>query len=195
MLLASMKGEYDPAAVALVNRAYDFASEAHGDEKRLSGEPYITHPLATAYYLASMRLDAATISAGLLHDVIEDTDRSVQDIQDEFGPTIKRMVDGVTKFAEIGRRAAPAGKTEADSKRKPDYTREQAENLRKMFLAMAEDPRVVIVKLADRLHNMRTLGVLRPEKQRRIAADTREIYAPLAGRLGIAQLKWPLEDL
>ena len=194
MLIDSMSNEYEQKSVDLVRRAYDFAREAHGDEKRLSGEPYITHPLATAYYLASMRLDASTISAGLLHDVVEDTDRSVQDIQDEFGTTIKRMVDGVTKFAEIGRRAAgkPAETTE---KRKPDYTREHAENLRKMFLAMAEDPRVVIVKLADRLHNMRTLDVLREEKQKRIAGDTREIYAPLAGRLGIAQLKWPLEDL
>jgi GTP diphosphokinase / guanosine-3',5'-bis(diphosphate) 3'-diphosphatase len=195
MLVESMQSEYDRKGMDLVHKAFDFASEAHGDEKRLSGEPYISHPLATAYYLASMRLDASTISAGLLHDVVEDTHCSLDEIQAEFGTTIKRMVDGVTKFAEIGRRKASAKPGVAEEKRKPDYTREQAENLRKMFLAMAEDPRVVIVKLADRLHNMRTLDVLREEKQRRIAADTREIYAPLAGRLGIAQLKWPLEDL
>jgi len=194
MLLDSMAKDYDAKSVKLVQHAYDFADEAHGSEKRLSGEPYIMHPLATAYYLASMRLDAPTISAGLLHDVVEDTERTIADIETEFGDTIKRMVDGVTKFAEIGKRAAPA-RSESDEGRRSDYTREHAENLRKMFLAMAEDPRVVIVKLADRLHNMRTLDVLRPEKQRRIANDTREIYAPLAGRLGIAQLKWPLEDL
>lgn len=193
MLLDSMRPEYDQKAVALVQRAYDFAEDAHGAEKRLSGQPYITHPLATAYYLASMKLDAATISAGLLHDVVEDTDCSLKDVEAEFGLTIRRMVDGVTKFAEIGKRAAT--REAREERKKPDYTREQAENLRKMFLAMAEDPRVVIVKLADRLHNMRTLDVLRPEKRRRIATDTREIYAPLAGRLGIAQLKWPLEDL
>jgi GTP diphosphokinase / guanosine-3',5'-bis(diphosphate) 3'-diphosphatase len=195
MLLDSVKDLYDQKSVDLVTRAYDFARDAHGDERRLSGEPYISHPIATAYYLASMRLDAATVSAGLLHDVVEDTDSTITDISSEFGSTIARLVDGVTKFAEIRRRAGDPREPDADSKRRTDYTREQAENLRKMFLAMAEDPRVVIVKLADRLHNMRTLDVLRPEKQRRIALDTREIYAPLAGRLGIAQLKWPLEDL
>lgn len=195
MLVESMRHDYDDKAVDLVERAYEFAKDAHGDEKRLSGQPYIAHPVATAFYLASMRLDAAAISAGLLHDVVEDTPKTLQDIQGEFGNTIKRLVDGVTKFGEIRRLAADSLDGDGDDKRKPDYTREHAENLRKMFLAMAEDPRVVIVKLADRLHNMRTLDVLRPEKQRRIAADTREIYAPLAGRLGIAQLKWPLEDL
>jgi GTP pyrophosphokinase len=193
MLLDSMANIYEPASIETVERAYAFASEAHGNESRLSGEPYITHPLATAFYLASMRLDASTISAGLLHDVVEDTDRTLEEIEASFGTTIKRMVDGVTKFGEIGKRAFPVQASELG--RKADHTREHAENLRKMFLAMAEDPRVVIVKLADRLHNMRTLEALRPEKQRRIALDTREIYAPLAGRLGIAQLKWPLEDL
>jgi guanosine-3',5'-bis(diphosphate) 3'-pyrophosphohydrolase len=194
MLLDSIASKYDDPSIRLVEEAYEFAKEAHGTETRLSGEPYIMHPLATAYYLACMRMDAPTISAGLLHDVVEDTDRSLADIESQFGITIKRLVDGVTKFAEIGKRAAPTHTGVTDG-RKPDYVREHAENLRKMFLAMAEDPRVVIVKLADRLHNMRTLDVLRPEKQRRIATDTREIYAPLAGRLGIAQLKWPLEDL
>ncbi len=195
MLVESMSQGYDDKALTLVERSYDFAREAHGDTRRLSGQPYIVHPLATAYYLASMRLDPATISAGMLHDVVEDTQASLADVETEFGPTIKRLVDGVTKFAELRRRAGDPREADGDDRKKPDYTREQAENLRKMFLAMAEDPRVVIVKLADRLHNMRTLDVLREEKQRRIAADTREIYAPLAGRLGIAQLKWPLEDL
>ncbi len=195
MLMDSVKSLYDQKSTDLVERAYAFADKSHGDERRLSGEPYISHPVATAFYLASMRLDAATVSAGLLHDVVEDTPATIDDVEGEFGTTIARLVDGVTKFAEIRRRAADPVSVELQEKRKPDYTREQAENLRKMFLAMAEDPRVVIVKLADRLHNMRTLEVLRPEKQRRIAADTQEIYAPLAGRLGIAQLKWPLEDL
>jgi guanosine-3',5'-bis(diphosphate) 3'-pyrophosphohydrolase len=197
MLLDSVQEYLSPEAVKLVERAYHFAEKAHAGETRFSGEPYIVHPLATAYYLAAMHLDGAAIAAGLLHDVVEDTAVTLEEIEQTFGHTIARLVDGVTKFAQIGqrRREWQEYQSETEDKRRQEYMQQQAENLRKMFLAMAEDPRVVIVKLADRLHNMRTLDVLRPDKQRRIALDTREIYAPLAGRLGIAQLKWPLEDL
>jgi guanosine-3',5'-bis(diphosphate) 3'-pyrophosphohydrolase len=193
-LTVTLRGAYGPQALEVVQRAYDFARDAHGDEKRLSGEPYITHPVATAYYLASIHMDAAAIAAGLLHDVVEDTAATTDDVRGEFGATVARIVEGVTKFAEIRKHAVVTAGSD-DDRRRRDYSAEHAENLRKMFLAMAEDPRVVIVKLADRLHNMRTLEYVNPEKRRRIALDTREIYGPLAGRVGIAQLKWPLEDL
>ncbi|HZT97181.1 MAG TPA: HD domain-containing protein, partial [Chloroflexota bacterium] len=138
MLMDSVKDYYDQKSVDLIERAYAFAETAHSDERRLSGEPYISHPLATAFYLSSMRLDAATVAAGLLHDVVEDTPATVGEVEEAFGTTIARLVDGVTKFAEIRRRAAdPGSPGEADDKRRPDYSREHAENLRKMFLAMA----------------------------------------------------------
>lgn len=191
--------EYLPEpAIDSIMHAYEFASVAHEGQRRISGEPYLVHLVATAYYLASLRLDVTSIVAGLLHDTIEDTGVTYDDLEREFGHAVARIVEGVSKFGEIGHRHRlwTAEREELDERRpKGDRAKQQAENVRKMFLAMAEDPRVVIVKLADRLHNMRTLDVQPPEKQRRIALDTREIYAPLAGRLGIAQIKWPLEDL
>ena len=167
--------------VDLIRRAHELAEEAHREQKRASGEPYITHPLATAWTLAELQLDAETIAAALLHDVLEDTDITLEAIQKRFGKEVARLVDGVTKLSKFGSARS--------------IEEQQAENIRKMFLAMAEDVRVVIIKLADRLHNMQTLGALPPDKQKRIARQTMEIYAPLAHRLGIWQVKWELEDL
>ena len=163
----------------LIKKAFDFAQKAHSGQTRRSGEPYIQHALATAQTLAEMKLDSATIAAGLLHDVADDTDISLEQIKKEFGKEIAQLVDGATKLGKIKYRGVER----------------QVENLRKMFLAMAEDIRVVLIKLADRLHNMKTLEALPPEKQKRIAMETMEIYAPLANRLGIGRLKGNLEDL
>jgi guanosine-3',5'-bis(diphosphate) 3'-pyrophosphohydrolase len=163
-----------------VRAAWQFAVEAHGDQKRVSGEPYVSHPLAVARILADLGLDQSAIIAALLHDVPEDTDYSNADIEDRFGPEVARLVDGVTKLGKFGSRS---------------HEEQQAENIRKMLLAMAQDLRVVLIKLADRLHNMRTIEALPPEKRARIARQTAEIYVPLAERLGIWQIKWELEDL
>jgi GTP diphosphokinase / guanosine-3',5'-bis(diphosphate) 3'-diphosphatase len=176
--------EYLPAEkVELVRRAYDFAERAHDGQMRLSGEPYIQHPLHAAYTVAKLQLDAGSVAAALLHDVLEDCGVTPKQLTSEFNAEISRLVEGTTKLAKMHWRPAEG----RDSS--------QAENLRKMFLAMAEDVRVVIIKLADRLHNMRTLDAQPPEKRVRIAAETMDIYAPLANRLGIWQLKWELEDL
>ncbi len=148
---------------------------------RSSGEPYVTHPVAVTHYLATLQMDAETLAAALLHDVPEDTELTIADIEKRFGREVARLVDGVTKLRKFG-----SARTMEE---------QQAENIRKMFMAMAEDVRVVIIKLADRLHNMRTLEFLPPEKQQRIARQTMEIYAPLAHRLGMWQIKWELEDL
>jgi len=164
----------------LVRRAFSFATAAHEGQKRMSGEPYVTHPAAVAMLVAELGMDAPTIAAALLHDVPEDTAKTTDDLRREFGDEIARLVEGVTKLSRLG------GQTRDEH---------QAENIRKMFLAMADDLRVVIVKLCDRLHNMRTLGALPGEKRQRIAKQTMEIYAPLAHRLGIWQIKWELEDL
>ncbi len=174
--------------VAVIRRACDLAERAHGPQLRASGEPYVTHPLAVAMIVAELRLDTATIVAAILHDVVEDTSVSLEQIEREFGAEVSRIVDGVTKLSRVQWRP---------DEERPTNIREAewAENLRKMFLAMAEDLRVVLVKLADRLHNMQTLQSLPPEKQRRIAQETLEIYAPLANRLGIWEMKWQLEDL
>ncbi|GAC1442901.1 MAG: bifunctional (p)ppGpp synthetase/guanosine-3',5'-bis(diphosphate) 3'-pyrophosphohydrolase [Chloroflexota bacterium] len=192
-------GAYMPQnAIEAVRKAHEFAAAAHEGQFRKSGEPYVVHLLATAYYLARLRLDVTSVVSGLLHDTIEDTDVTFETIETEFGHSVARIVEGVSKFGEIGHRHRLWTVEQSDGelrRQRNDRAKQQAENVRKMFLAMAEDPRVVIVKLADRLHNMRTLDFQPPEKQRRIAADTREIYAPLAGRLGIAQIKTPLEDL
>jgi len=173
--------------LTLVRKAYEFADQAHAGKLRRSGDPYISHPLAVAIILAEMQLDQETLCAALLHDVIEDTDTSVEELTTIFGERIARLVDGVTKLGRI------RWTTEEDS-----VTREkerQAESLRKMFLAMVDDVRVVLIKLADRLHNMRTLEHMPRAKQLRSAQETMEIYAPLANRLGIWQLKSELEDL
>jgi GTP diphosphokinase / guanosine-3',5'-bis(diphosphate) 3'-diphosphatase len=186
-----------PESLDIIVRAYEVAAEAHAGQMRLSGEPYLTHLVATAYYLAALRLDVSSLVAGLLHDSLEDTLLTYEELERGFGHSVARIVEGVSKFSQIGHRHRVWGEELADVSRRQrtDRSRVQAENVRKMLLAMAEDARVVIVKLADRLHNMRTLDVQSEEKRRRIALDTRELYAPLAGRLGIAQIKWPLEDL
>ena len=169
-----------PASIADIERAYAIGAQAHEGQFRRSGEPYIKHPLAVANLLASMRLDAATIMAALLHDVLEDTAVSKPDLAGLFGAEVAELVDGVSKLTRINARS----KAEA-----------QADSFRKMMLAMTEDIRVILIKLADRLHNMRTLGAMPPAKQRRIARETLSIYAPIANRLGINALRQELEDL
>ena len=171
---------------ALLRRAVALAREAHGDQRRASGEPYISHTVAVAEILAGLRLDAETLVAAILHDVVEDTEVPLARIEQEFGRGVARLVDGVTKMGLIDAQV-PEGRGSRE--------RLKAESLRKLLLAMAEDVRVVLIKLADRLHNMRTLKYLEPDKRRRIARETLEIYAPLANRLGIWQIKWELEDL
>ncbi|WP_052155196.1 bifunctional (p)ppGpp synthetase/guanosine-3',5'-bis(diphosphate) 3'-pyrophosphohydrolase [Thermus sp. 2.9] len=166
-----------------VREAYLFAEEAHRGQVRKSGEPYITHPVAVAEILASLRMDADTVAAGLLHDTLEDCGVAAEELERRFGPAVRRIVEGETKVSKLYKLA----NLEGEEKR--------AEDLRQMFIAMAEDVRIIIVKLADRLHNLRTLEFMPPEKQKRIAQETLEIYAPLAHRLGMGQLKWELEDL
>lgn len=178
--LSKIQKLYDEQDKVLLLKAYDYAFNAHANQKRASGEPYFIHPCAVADILMELGLDAATIAAALLHDVIEDTPVSEEDILREFGKEVLELVSGVTKLEKI----------EFKSKEDAD-----AENFRKIFLAMAKDLRVIIIKLADRLHNMRSLNFLSIERQKRMASETLEIYAPLAGRLGISQIKCELEDL
>jgi len=170
----------------IVERAYAVAEHAHRKQKRASGEPYIQHCLAVAKILLDLGLDAPTIAAGLLHDVLEDTEFGYDHMQRDFGNEIAKLVDGVTKLKQFD---------QLDGRDIRSYDDRELESLRKMFLAMVDDPRVVMIKLADRVHNMRTLGALPEEKRRRIARETLEIFAPLANRLGIWQFKWELEDL
>ena len=179
--LATLSGHYPEKSLAVLRRACEMAQRAHGGQLRASGEPYLLHLLAVADILVDLRLDYETIAAALLHDTVEDTEITLEMIEQAFGSSIARLVDGVTKIEFIHSVSGSGA--------------HQAESLRKLLLAMAEDVRVVLIKLADRLHNMRTLKHLPPEKQRRIARETQEIYAPLANRLGIWQLKWELEDL
>ncbi len=179
-LLAAVAESSPGADTASIARAFDFAVVAHEGQLRVSGEPYVTHPIAAAMILAELGLDAIAIEAALLHDVPEDTDYSLADLEEQFGAEVAQLVDGVTKLSRFSTHS---------------HEERQAENIRKMLLAMAQDIRVVLIKLADRLHNMRTLGSLPLEKQQRIARQTMEIYAPLAERLGIWQVKWELEDL
>jgi guanosine-3',5'-bis(diphosphate) 3'-pyrophosphohydrolase len=163
----------------LVDKAYNFSKEAHGNQKRLSGEPYFNHAIKTAEYLTEWGIDETTIAAGLLHDVVEDTDVTSEEIGKEFGEEIRFLVDGVSKLGQV--------KYRGDEK--------QIENLRKLIISMAEDVRVIIIKLADRLHNMRTLDVLNAQKRRRIAMETMEVYAPLAYQLGMQKLSGELQDI
>ena len=179
-LLATLRASHAQADLGMVERAFDMAVEAHRMQVRASGDPYVTHPIASAQILAELGIDPVAAAAALLHDVPEDTEYSLADVEERFGPEIAHMVDGVTKLSKFSTHS---------------HEQRQAESIRKMFLAMADDIRVVLIKLADRLHNMRTLSYLKPEKQQRIARQTMEIYAPLAERLGIWQIKWELEDL
>ena len=178
--LLRIAAHLDPAGRDLVSRAYERAVVAHTGQRRLSGEDYVQHPLEVASILADLTLDGSTIAAALLHDTVEDTPLTLEEIRKEFGPDVAHLVEGVTKLSRISFRSAQ---------------QIQAENIRKMLLAMAEDIRVVLIKLADRLHNMRTLDPLPEIKRKRIAKETLDIYAPLAHRLGIGQIKWELEDL
>ena len=177
-----------PAAeVEVIRRACELAGRAHQGQTRLSGEPYVQHALAVAHTLAELGLDHETLAAAILHDVVEDTGVKLEDLKHDFGPRIAALVDGVTKMKVIQEFRGDTGGARQEHS--------QAESLRKMLLAMAEDVRVVLIKLADRLHNMRTLAALPEDKQLRIARETMDIYAPLANRLGIWQVKWELEDL
>ena len=178
----------------LVQQAFDYASQCHQGQRRLSGEPYIAHPLEAALYLADLNLDANTVMAALLHDVMEDCGISYGDLQSRFGDEVAKLVDGVTKLTRMDDyRLAGSGSNGATPSDDPDQL--YAESLRKMLVAMAEDIRVVLIKLADRLHNMRTLDALPLEKRQRIAQETLDIYSPLAHRLGIWEIKWRLDDI
>src|SRR3954469_11703429 len=172
---------YNPSTnEALLNRAYIYAMMAHGNQKRASGDLFFGHPLEVAAILTDLKLDEATIAAAVLHDTIEDTEATLEEITKTFGPQIGALVDGLTKIKRldlVSKRAA------------------QGENFRKLLLAIADDVRVLLVKLADRLHNMRTLQFMPPEKRKRIAEETLDIYAPLAGRMGIQEMRDELEDL
>jgi len=176
----TLKRYYPDADVDLIYRAYIFAAKMHRGQTRLSGEPYLMHPIETALILANMKMDVVTVATALLHDVIEDTDANFDQLSDLFGPDVAKLVEGVTKISKIHFTS------------REQY---QAENLRKMLLAMADDLRVLMVKLADRLHNIRTLQFAGPEQQKRVAQETLEIYAPLANRLGLGLIKAELEDL
>jgi GTP pyrophosphokinase len=184
MLPAGLRASVAPHAgrldVPLIARAYRFSADAHHGQKRASGDEYMAHCVDVARILADLHLDTDSIAAALTHDVVEDTRVTLQDLEREFGTEIARIVDGVTKIGKVQFRSS---------------TEQQVENYRKLLLSMAQDARVIVIKLADRLHNMRTLEHLRPDKQKRIALETREIYAPLAHRLGMAQIRWELEDL
>ncbi len=179
-LIEKIKTYHPSSDFSMIEKAYKLAVEAHKDQKRKSGEPYIIHPLKVAYILAELELDMESIVAGILHDIIEDTEYSYEDISNMFSEEIAALVDGVTKLGKLS------------------YTTKeevQAENYRKMFLAMAKDIRVILIKLADRLHNMRTLNYMKPEKQKEKAQETLDIYAPLAHRLGISKIRSEMEDL
>lgn len=217
-LMELLPEDFTPADRDLVTRAYETADEAHKGQKRASGEPYVKHCLAVAAILTEYRVPAEVIAAGLLHDTVEDTDITIQDLERDFGKEVAQLVDGVTKLTTLPR--VSRGDQHAEEAEEEEKTRKNArvrgkvdpdaeadqlsrsrrydmasETLRKTFLAMGDDVRVVLIKLADRLHNMRTLGILPEPKRRRIARETMDIFAPLANRLGIWQIKWELEDL
>ena len=179
-LRQAVEPHLDRLDVEVIARAYQFAETAHRGQKRASGDSYIVHTTEVARILAEIHLDTVSVAVGLIHDTVEDTPRTMEEVRAEFGDEIAQVVDGVTKIGKVEFRSS---------------TEQQVENYRKLLLSMASDARVILIKLVDRLHNMRTLDHLRPDKQRRIALETREIYAPLAHRLGMAQIKWELEDL
>ena len=180
-LIRSIRKYHPSDDISQIEKAYKIAREAHKDQKRKSGEPYIIHPLCVAIILADLELDKETIIAGILHDVVEDTIMTLGEVEKEFGAEVALLVDGVTKLTQLSWSM--------------DKVEIQAENLRKMFLAMAKDIRVILIKLADRLHNMRTLQYMKPEKQKEKARETMDIYAPIAHRLGISKIKVELDDL
>src|SRR5207244_2540787 len=177
-LLRTLRTSHPKAEVKDVIRAYEVAEQMHGEQRRRSGDLYITHPLAVATILAELGMDTTTLVAALLHDTVEDTAYTLEDVREEFGEDVEHLVDGVTKLDKIKYGEAA-----------------EAETIRKMVVAMARDPRVLVIKLADRLHNMRTLRFLPPEKQERKARETLEVLAPLAHRLGMNTIKWELEEL
>jgi len=179
-IVEKVSRNHPQADLDLLRRAYFFSAREHKGQTRASGEPYLVHPLEVANILADMRLDAVSVSTGLLHDVVEDTLVDLDTIRQYFGDEVTHLVDGLTKIAQI----STVSREE-----------QQAENVRKMLLAMIDDVRVVLVKLADRLHNMRTLHFLKPEKRKRIAQETMDIFAPIAHRLGMGKLRGELEDL
>ena len=181
VLIEQIKTYHPSSDLRLIEKAYRLALQYHGDQKRKSGEPYIVHPLCVAIELAKLKLDKETIISGILHDIVEDTPYTLEQLTADFGPEVALLVDGVTKLTQMSW--------------DQDKIEVQAENLRKMFLAMAKDIRVILIKLADRLHNLRTLQYTKPEKQREKARETMEIYAPIANRLGISKIKTQLDDL
>lgn len=180
-LISSVKKYHPSTDITMIEKAFNIANNAHKGQVRKSGEPYIIHPLCVGIILADLELDKETIVAGLLHDVVEDTVMTSEEIRQEFGDEVELLVDGVTKLGQLSYSA--------------DKVEVQAENLRKMFLAMAKDIRVILIKLADRLHNMRTLKYMPPAKQKEKARETMDIYAPIAQRLGISKVKIELDDL
>ena len=180
-LITRIKKYHPSTDISMITKAYQIAKEAHGEQVRKSGELFVTHPLSVAFILSELELDKETIVAGILHDVLEDTIMTYAEMEEQFGTEVALLVDGVTKLGQL-----------SYSK---DKTEVQGENLRKMFLAMAKDIRVILIKLADRLHNMRTLQYMREEKQKEIARETMDIYAPIAQRLGISKIKTELDDL
>ncbi|HET8844909.1 MAG TPA: HD domain-containing protein, partial [Ktedonobacteraceae bacterium] len=197
-----------PRDLEKIRDAFALANEAHRGVVRRSGEPYILHPLEVALLLADMRIDAEGIASALMHDVVEDTDFTLEDLKERFGEAVANIVDGVTKFEAAAGKSVPSKEKasgalsetpeqfELRQRQVRDFKRHQrSETVRKMLLAMAEDPRVVVLKLADRLHNMRTLSAMKPAQQQTTARETREIYAPLARRLGMALVQAELEDL
>ena len=179
--LVDLVKSYDPDADEdALNRAYVFAMKKHGAQLRASGDPYYSHPIEVAGILTRFKLDSASIIAGLLHDTVEDTDTTVEEVRSLFGDQVAQIVDGLTKLAMIEQKSA---------------NNKQAENFRKLLLAMSEDIRVLLIKLADRLHNMRTLHFCKPEKRARVAKETLDIYAPLAERIGMQEVKSELEEI
>ena len=178
-ILEKVSAYHPSAGLDVIERAYVYSAQVHAGQMRLSGEPYLMHPLEVANILADMKLDAVSVAAGMLHDVLEDTHATAEELQTMFGAEVLSIVSGVTKLSTMP--------TSTSQER-------QAENIRKMFLAMARDIRVILIKLADRLHNMRTLRFHSPERRKAIAQETLDIYAPIAARLGIYWIKTELEE-